>query len=86
MALFGPWLVSADPLRQTPDAMLPIGSAGHLAGTDDLGRDQLARLVYGAQPLILVSIAATTRITSSIDGNASSTSTPRIVTCSTQPR
>jgi peptide/nickel transport system permease protein len=59
MALFGPWLVSADPLRQTPEAMLPIGSAGHLAGTDDLGRDQLARLIYGAQPLILVSIAAT---------------------------
>jgi peptide/nickel transport system permease protein len=58
-ALFGPWLVSADPLRQTPASMLPIGSAGHLAGTDDLGRDQLARLVYGAQPLIFVSIAAT---------------------------
>jgi len=51
--------VTADPLQQTPDAMLPIGSPGHLAGTDDLGRDQLARLVYGARPLILVSLAAT---------------------------
>jgi peptide/nickel transport system permease protein len=60
MALFGPWVVSADPLQQTPSAMLPIGSPGHLAGTDDLGRDQLARLVYGARPLIFVSIAATT--------------------------
>jgi peptide/nickel transport system permease protein len=59
MALFGPWLVSADPLRQTSSSMLPIGSAGHLAGTDDLGRDQLARLVHGARPLIFVSLAAT---------------------------
>jgi peptide/nickel transport system permease protein len=58
-ALFGPWLASADPLQQTPSAMLPVGSPGHLAGTDDLGRDQFSRLVHGAQPLILVSLAAT---------------------------
>lgn len=51
--------MSADPLKQTSSAMLPIGSAGHIAGTDDLGRDQFSRLVHGAQPLILVSLAAT---------------------------
>ncbi len=28
---------------------LPIGSPGHLLGTDDLGRDYLARLLYGGQ-------------------------------------
>ena len=59
IAAVGPWLVSADPLRQTPSALLPIGSPGHLLGTDDLGRDQLARLVSGARPLIFVSLAAT---------------------------
>jgi peptide/nickel transport system permease protein len=59
VAAVGPWLVAADPLRQTPAALLPIGSPDHLLGTDDLGRDQLARLVYGARPLILVSLVAT---------------------------
>ncbi len=31
------------------DAFLPIGAPGHLLGTDDLGRDHLARLLFGAQ-------------------------------------
>jgi peptide/nickel transport system permease protein len=59
VALAGPLLVPGDPLRQTPDALLPIGSAGHLLGTDDLGRDQLARLVHGARPLLTVALLAT---------------------------
>ncbi|MFD8869077.1 ABC transporter permease [Streptomyces sp. NPDC059590] len=59
VAAVGPLLVQADPLRQTPSALLPPGSAGHPLGTDDLGRDELARLVHGAGPLLLVSFAAT---------------------------
>jgi ABC-type dipeptide/oligopeptide/nickel transport system permease subunit len=59
VALVGPLLVPGDPLRQTPDALLPIGSAGHLLGTDDLGRDQLARLVNGARPLLTVALLST---------------------------
>ncbi|MFI9757247.1 ABC transporter permease [Streptomyces sp. NPDC051963] len=59
VAAVGPLLVQADPLRQTPSALLPFGSAGHPLGTDDLGRDELARLVHGARPLLLVSFAAT---------------------------
>jgi peptide/nickel transport system permease protein len=59
VALVGPLLVPGDPLRQTPDALLPAGSAGHLLGTDDLGRDQLARLVHGARPLLTVALLAT---------------------------
>ncbi len=59
VALDGPLLVPGDPLRQTPDALLPAGSPGHLLGTDDLGRDQLARLVYGARPLLTVALLAT---------------------------
>jgi ABC-type dipeptide/oligopeptide/nickel transport system permease subunit len=59
VALVGPLLVPGDPLRQTPDALLPIGSAGHLLGTDDLGRDQLARLVHGARPLLTVALLST---------------------------
>jgi peptide/nickel transport system permease protein len=59
LALAGPLLVPGDPLRQTPEAMLPVGSAGHPLGTDDLGRDQLARLVFGARPLLVVALLAT---------------------------
>jgi peptide/nickel transport system permease protein len=60
VAIFGPLLVRTTPLLQTSSALLPAGSPGHLLGTDDLGRDQLARLVYGARPLVLISLAATT--------------------------
>ncbi|MFD3584641.1 ABC transporter permease [Streptomyces sp. NPDC058683] len=59
IALFGPLLVAADPLRQTSSALLAPGAPGHPLGTDDLGRDELARLVHGARPLLLVSFTAT---------------------------
>ncbi|MHA5048265.1 ABC transporter permease [Streptomyces sp. SD15] len=59
VAAVGPLLVQSDPLRQTPSALLPFGSPGHPLGTDDLGRDELARLMHGARPLLLVSFAAT---------------------------
>jgi peptide/nickel transport system permease protein len=59
VALVGPLFVPGDPLRQTPDALLPIGAPGHLLGTDDLGRDQLARLVHGARPLLTVALLST---------------------------
>ncbi|GLY18456.1 ABC transporter permease [Kineosporia rhizophila] len=59
VALFGPLLVSADPVRQSSDPLLPIGSGGHLLGTDDLGRDVLARLVHGSRPLLTVAVLAT---------------------------
>ena len=59
VAAVGPLLVGADPTRQSSDALLPLGAAGHLLGTDDLGRDELARLVYGARPLLVVAFLAT---------------------------
>ena len=59
VAVFGPLLVSADPTRQTSDALLPLGASGHPLGTDDLGRDMLARMVYGARPLLLVAFLST---------------------------
>ncbi|MEV7425765.1 ABC transporter permease [Streptomyces sp. NPDC091212] len=59
VALVGPWLIAADPARQTSSALLPFGSPGHPLGTDDLGRDELSRLVHGARPLLLVAFAST---------------------------
>lgn len=58
LAAVGPELVSGNPLQQSPGALLAIGAPGHLLGTDELGRDELVRLVYGARPLITVALAA----------------------------
>jgi ABC-type dipeptide/oligopeptide/nickel transport system permease subunit len=59
MAAFGPLLVGGDPLRQSNEALLAMGAPGRLLGTDDLGRDELVRLVYGARPLLVVALLST---------------------------
>ena len=49
MALFAPLLTSHDPVHQdVAGALLPPGH-GHLLGTDQLGRDLWARLLYGGR-------------------------------------
>jgi peptide/nickel transport system permease protein len=55
---FGPLVVSANPLAQSFTAQLPIGSPGHLLGTDDLGRDELARILAGGRPLLVISVGS----------------------------
>ena len=49
------------PLTPDRDArkLLPSWSSGHLLGTDDLGRDVLARLVHGTVVALLVGIIST---------------------------
>jgi peptide/nickel transport system permease protein len=59
VAAVGPLVFRGDPLRQSNSALLSIGSSGHLLGTDDLGRDELTRLVHGARPLMVVALLAT---------------------------
>jgi len=50
LALLGPWLVATDPYASSVLRRLkPIGTPGHPLGTDELGRDMLARLVHGAR-------------------------------------
>ena len=54
------WMTSANPLRGRlgenfrPTVGLTGGSAAHFLGTDSLGRDVFARIVYGARPSLLV--------------------------------
>ncbi|WP_426244980.1 ABC transporter permease [Nocardioides sp. LHG3406-4] len=58
-AIFAPLLTSADPLKQDLlSARLAPGSPGHLLGTDELGRDVLARLLYGARVDLRVGVLA----------------------------
>jgi len=56
-AVFGHFLPLDDPTRIRPaDKYLPIFSDGHLLGTDQLGRDMLARLVDGAKISVFISL------------------------------
>jgi len=44
-----PLLAPDDPNAPTGIPFEPVGSAGHLLGTDDIGRDLLSRVLYGAR-------------------------------------
>ena len=56
-ALFGWLLPLPDPTRISPaEKYLPVFSDGHLLGTDQLGRDMLARLVDGAKISVALSL------------------------------
>ena len=71
-ALFGNSLVAHDPFMQdlnrrlVPPAWMEGGRPEHLLGTDQLGRDYLARLLYGARISLLIGIM--TVITSGLIG------------------
>ncbi|PRD42941.1 peptide ABC transporter permease [Phyllobacterium phragmitis] len=59
MALLAPVLPLHDPDITSPaDRLLPVLSEGHMLGTDHLGRDVLARLVWGTRVSLFVGIAA----------------------------
>ncbi|MBM4116338.1 ABC transporter permease [bacterium] len=56
LAIAGAWLRIGDPLATAPSrALLPPG-AGHLFGTDAVGRDLAARVVAGARLSLLVGL------------------------------
>jgi peptide/nickel transport system permease protein len=49
-AVLGPYIITADPLvGLAKNRLQPTGAAGHVLGTDELGRDMLARLVTGGR-------------------------------------
>ena len=55
-ALFGPLLCRTDPNAINPDICYQAPSAAHIFGTDNLGRDVFARIVYGARVSLGVSL------------------------------
>jgi ABC-type dipeptide/oligopeptide/nickel transport system permease subunit len=58
VALFGGALAPHDPLAQdVSHTFAPAGTAGHVLGTDYLGRDVLSRLLAGAAPSVLSALA-----------------------------
>lgn len=60
LSLAAPWIAPWDPSAQDLDLMLAPPSAVHWLGTDDLGRDTLSRLLYGAWPSLYGSVLAVT--------------------------
>ena len=58
LATLAPWLLtSLDPNAQDLSISLRFPGGDHLLGTDKLGRDIWARIIYGAQPTLLGAFA-----------------------------
>ena len=59
VAIFAPVLTQYDPLKIDPLHVLQPPTSQNLLGTDEFGRDVLSRLIYGAQPSLIVAVGAT---------------------------
>jgi peptide/nickel transport system permease protein len=57
VALAAPWLAPYDPIAQNLPSRLLAPSAAHWMGTDELGRDILSRIIFGARVSMLVSVS-----------------------------
>ncbi len=57
IALAAPWIAPYDPTAQNLPARLLGPSATHWMGTDDLGRDILSRIFFGARVSMLVAVS-----------------------------
>jgi len=64
LAIFAPLIAPYSPTEQNLDAIAagccPGPSREHLLGVDDLGRDELSRLIYGARYSLLIGVVAVT--------------------------
>lgn len=60
VAILAPLVAPHDPIAQNiANKLQPVGTPGHLLGTDQFGRDSLSRLIYGARIEIVVAVGAT---------------------------
>lgn len=62
VAIFAPWVAPFDPIAQNrsalllPPAWMDGGNADYLLGTDDIGRDMLSRIIYGARLSVFIGL------------------------------
>ena len=59
MAVFAPYLAPHDPNEQDLYRVLEGPSTEHLLGTDDVGRDLLSRVIFGARISLFIGIVST---------------------------
>ncbi|PBB26933.1 MULTISPECIES: ABC transporter permease [unclassified Mesorhizobium] len=57
-AIFAPWISPQDNAEIVGDVWEPM-SAAHWLGTDNLGRDLLSRMIYGARITLFIAVLAT---------------------------
>jgi peptide/nickel transport system permease protein len=57
VALLAPWIAPANPAAQDLPIRLSAPSHIHWMGTDELGRDILSRVIYGARVSLLVAVS-----------------------------
>jgi peptide/nickel transport system permease protein len=63
-AAAAPWIAGHDPLmvdirhRLAPPAWMAGGTAAHLLGTDQVGRDLLSRVIYGGRVSLIIGTSA----------------------------
>jgi peptide/nickel transport system permease protein len=58
LALFAPWIAPYDPLATSWSAVRAAPSTAHWFGADELGRDVLSRIVWGARASILAGVVS----------------------------
>ena len=59
ISLLAPLISPQDPIATSlKDRLQPIGTPGHILGTDDLGRDLLSRVLWGGRISLLVGFSA----------------------------
>ncbi len=63
-ALLAPWISPHDPYLTTRRRLIPPvwearGTWQHILGTDNLGRDMLSRMLYGARATLMIGVVAT---------------------------
>ena len=63
-AVFAPWISPHDPLavdirrRLAPPSWMTGGTADHVLGTDQVGRDLLSRMIYGGRISLVIGVSA----------------------------
>ena len=57
--IFAPWLAPYSYTDQNLDAVEQMPSLAHPLGTDELGRDQLSRILWGARTAVIIAPTAT---------------------------
>jgi len=64
IAVFAPWIAPYDPAQQSWSAVRKAPSAAHWFGTDEVGRDILARVIYGARASLMAGVISVALATS----------------------
>ena len=57
-AILAPWIAPYDPIQQSWSAVRKAPSAAYWFGTDEVGRDILSRILYGARASLLAGVVS----------------------------